>query len=1509
MTEQKNCGLYTPSLESDACGIGLMAQLNGIASHQLVSDALLLLSHLEHRGACGCEPNTGDGAGILVQLPHDFFKAVADFSLPVKGSYGVGMLLFPGDEALYEGCWENLKKYIEELDFKILGVRKVPVNPAGLGPSALAVAPRMEQVFLQHKENLTGEALERKLYIFRKYASHKIFEALPTVRDVFYFASLSSRTHVYKGQLTTYQLGSYFPDLQDERFESAIALVHSRFSTNTVPKWKLAQPFRFIAHNGEINTITGNLNWWRAREALLAEGIFSKEDLALLRPICGDKLSDSANFDNVLEFLVMSGYSLPHALMMMIPEAWEHDTAMPDMKKAFYDYHRALMEPWDGPASLVFTDGTIVGATLDRNGLRPSRYVVTTNNTLVLSSEAGALPIPPSRIAMRGRLQSGKILLGDLSQGRLITDEEIKEQVCSAHPYREWLQANRKRIDREDIAQVWEKPTTSIPGPDFPSLLRKFGYTREDLKVILTPMATKGEEPVGSMGADTPLAILSQRPQHLSNYFKQLFAQVTNPPIDPIRERPVMSLFTLLGGSDTPFKTSSKQAERIHLSGPVLSEQQGNALAALKEVPFISHIIATVFDASGASGDLRKAIDSICAEAEKVVKQGANILILSDRNASTTVAPIPSLLAVGAVHHHLIGKGLRMQTSLVVEAGDIWEVHHFATLIGFGANAVFPYLAYDAIAYLFNNGDLGTELGLEMLLAKYIKSVEKGLLKVISKIGISTLQSYHGAQVFEILGLNREVVDSCFIGAVSRISGLSFDGIAREVLTNWNLAISPDIEISDLLSDAGLYQWKKEGEAHLLTPQAIHYLQYASRKGELDAYRKYTQLVNDQSKQSLTLRGLLQFKDATPIALEEVEPIEDILKRFSTGAMSFGSISFEAHTTLAIAMNRIGARSNSGEGGEDEIRYEPQPNGDQLYSAIKQVASGRFGVTSHYLANAEELQIKVAQGAKPGEGGQLPGHKVDEWIGRVRHATPGVSLISPPPHHDIYSIEDLAQLIFDLKNSNPKARISVKLVSKAGVGVIASGVAKAHADAILISGHDGGTGASPLSSIRHAGLPWELGLAETHQTLMRNGLRDRVVVQTDGQIRTGRDLAIATLLGAEEWGIATAALIVEGCIMMRKCHLNTCPVGIATQDPELRKHFSGKPEHVIQFFTFLAQDLREIMAELGFRTIKEMVGRVDKLEFPKDQSFWKYKSLDLSPVLFEENNIHRILPFKQREQDHGIDNVLDHKLIRAATPAIQTALPMAAEFNVTNTDRAVGTMLSYHISRLFGSKGLPDELLRFRFRGSAGQSFGAFGASGIHFVLEGEANDYFGKGLSGARLIAVPDRESRIQAHRNIIVGNVALYGATTGEVYIMGQAGERFAVRNSGVTAVVEGLGDHGCEYMTGGVVVVLGNTGKNFAAGMSGGVAFLYKPDKNNINPELVEIEALDSDDRRLLRRLVRNHFTYTSSPLALNLLQHWTMYRKDFVKIMPRDFKKAMHQGLSKGSAEVKPAVVST
>ncbi|MGZ3914435.1 MAG: glutamate synthase large subunit [Flavisolibacter sp.] len=1496
-----NNGLYSPSFEHDSCGIGFVANIKSNKSHQIISDALTILENMEHRGACGCEHNTGDGAGIMIQIPHEFFFdecSKLGVHLPSYGKYGVGVLFFPKDIRLKEECRDIFNRCADKLGLEILVYRKIPVDPDSIGFTALTVEPEMEQVVIACPDHITqSEDFERKLFLLRNYASHTINNTVKKDAVGFYIASLSYKTIVYKGQLTSRQVREYFPDLRNKRVVSAFGLVHSRFATNTFPSWKLAQPFRFIAHNGEINTLQGNLNWLKTSERNFTSPYFTKEEMDMLLPIITEGQSDSACLDNMIELLSLCGRSLPHVMMMLIPEAWDDNDLMDPLKRAFYEFHASFMEPWDGPASISFTNGKIIGATLDRNGLRPSRYCVTTDDRVIMASETGALPVDPAIIKEKGRLQPGKMFVVDLEQGRIISDEELKQSICSQKPYADWL--NKYKIRLEELPEP-RVQFTELHHEQVFKYQKVFGYSTEDLDTIIAPMALEGKEPIGSMGSDVPLAVLSDQPQHLSSYFKQLFAQVTNPPIDPIRERMVMSLATFVGNNGNLLTEDPLSCHSVALKQPVLSNHELEKIRSIDTGIFQAKTLQSYFRADGKNGSLKRGLDRLCRYAVDAVEDGFEVLILSDRAIDSDHAPIPTLLATAAVHHHLIRKGLRGQVGLVVEAGDVWEVHHFACLIGFGATAINPYLALSTINDLKETGKLSTPLDNKQLVKNYIKAVNDGLLKVFSKMGISTLQSYQGAQIFEIIGINKTVVDQYFTGATSRIEGMGIDEIAKEVLAKHHFSFTKKTQPIERLPIGGVYEWKRKGEFHLFNPQTIHLLQHATKMNDDNTFKKYSKVVNDQSEKACTLRSLFQFKRNRPsIALDEVEPAENIYKRFATGAMSFGSISHEAHSTLAIAMNRIGAKSNTGEGGEDELRYEPLPNGDSMKSAIKQVASARFGVTSYYLTMADELQIKMAQGAKPGEGGQLPGHKVDDWIGRVRHSTPGVGLISPPPHHDIYSIEDLAQLIFDLKNANRSARISVKLVSKAGVGTIAAGVAKAKADVILIAGHDGGTGASPISSIRHAGLPWELGLAETHQTLVKNKLRSRVVVQSDGQLRTGRDIAIATLLGAEEWGIATAALIVEGCIMMRKCHLNTCPVGIATQDGELRKRFSGDPDHVVNFFRFITQELREIMAELGFRTINEMVGQVDSLEARADLKHWKYSKLDLSPVLFKEPNSLYTGLYKQEDQDHGLDSVLDWKLLEAARNALEKGEKVRADFNIINTDRTVGTILSNEISKKYGSAGLPDDTIHFKFEGTAGQSFAAFNTKGLTLELEGDANDYFGKGLSGARLIIYPPKQSHFNPEDNIIIGNVAFYGATSGQAFIRGRAGERFCVRNSGAQAVVESIGDHGCEYMTGGRVVILGDTGRNFAAGMSGGIAYVYNVKgqfETMCNKEMVDIDPVEEADAEELRRMIRDHFHFTGSTVAKFVLDDFENQVKNFVKVFPKDYKKVLRTSVS-------------
>ncbi len=1491
-------GLYRKRFEHDSCGVGFVANIKGSKSHQIIFDALTLLENMEHRGACGCENNTGDGAGIMIQTPHEFFFAECaklGVRLPGFGRYGVGVIFFPKEIKKREECRAIFERAAEKLGLDILVYRKVPVNTDNIGQTALSVEPEMEQVFIGCPDSIQNpDDFERKLFILRNYATHTINNTVRKDDIGFYIASLSYKTVTYKGQLTSLQVRNYFPDLNNKQVVSAFGLIHSRFATNTFPSWNLAQPFRFIAHNGEINTLQGNLNWLKTSENDFSSSFFTKEEMNMLLPVITGGQSDSACLDNMVELLTLTGRSLPHVMMMLIPEAWDDNDKMDPVKKAFYEYHAALMEPWDGPASISFTDGEIIGATLDRNGLRPSRFCVTHDDRVIMASETGALPIDAKNVKRYGRLQPGKMFVVDMEQGRIISDEELKQTICSQKPYNDWL--NQYKIHLEELAPP-RVTFTHLSEESVIKYQKAFGYSTEDIETLIKPMAMEGKEPVGSMGTDVPLAVLSNQPQHLSSYFKQLFAQVTNPPIDPIRERLVMSLASYVGNNGNLLAEQPMHCHGVALKHPILTSTELEKLRSIDTGIFQAKTLQCYFRADGKPGSLKAGIDRLCRYAVDAVEDGFEVIILSDRAIDSDHAAIPSLLAVSAVHHHLIRKGYRGQVGIVVEAGDVWEVHHFACLIGFGATAINPYLALATIRTMKSTGSWETEQDWYTLRKNYVKAVCYGLLKVFSKMGISTLQSYQGAQTFEILGLDQEVVSQYFAGAVSRIAGIGLDELAREALAKHFISFERKPIPINRLSVGGIYQWKRKGEAHLFNPQTIHLLQHSTRMNDYSIFKKYSKAVNDQGEKACTLRSLFQFKKSHPsISIDEVEPPENIYKRFATGAMSFGSISWEAHTTLAIAMNRLGGKSNTGEGGEDESRYQPLSNGDSMRSAIKQVASARFGVTSLYLTEADELQIKMAQGAKPGEGGQLPGHKVDDWIGRVRHSTPGVGLISPPPHHDIYSIEDLAQLIFDLKNANRSARINVKLVSKAGVGTIAAGVAKAKADVILISGFDGGTGASPLSSIKHAGLPWELGLAETHQTLVKNRLRSRVVLQADGQMKTGRDIAIATLLGAEEWGAATAALIVEGCIMMRKCHLNTCPVGVATQDPELRKRFTGDPDHVVNFFKFITQELREIMAELGFRTINEMVGQTDCLERREGIDHWKIKHLDLSPILYKEPSDQATGLFHQEVQDHGLAGVLDWQLLKEAKPALEHKEKVYCEFPIRNTDRATGTILSNEITKRYRASGLPDDTLHFKFKGTAGQSFGAFNTRGVLLELEGDANDYFGKGLSGAKLVAYPSKEAGFVPEENIIIGNVAFYGATSGEAYIRGKAGERFCVRNSGVCAVVEGVGDHGCEYMTGGRVVILGDTGRNFAAGMSGGIAYIYDVMgqlAGNCNSEMVDLVMVTEEDSEELRHLIHQHLVFTGSTIAGFILKDFSNQLRNFIKVYPRDYKRVMEQ----------------
>ncbi|NCT44343.1 MAG: glutamate synthase large subunit [Microcystis aeruginosa G11-09] len=1496
-------GLYDPQFEHDACGVGFIVHKTGKKSHDIVEQALTILLNLDHRGACGAEKNTGDGAGILCQIPDLFFRKVTSnlgFTLPAAGQYGVGMLYTAPDAEIRQKGRQQFEKIAAEEGLKVLGWRDVPTDNSSLGNSAKSTEPFIEQVFIERNANLSDDlAFERKLYVIRK-RSHLSRQSF---NRYWYPCSISSRTIVYKGQLMPVQVGDYFPDLHDPDFQSALGLVHSRFSTNTFPSWERAHPYRYIAHNGEINTLRGNINWMHARQSMFASPLFG-EDIKRIQPVINIEGSDSLIFDNALELMVLSGRSLPHAVMMMIPEPWAAHESMSDEKKAFYEYHSCLMEPWDGPASIAFTDGTMMGAVLDRNGLRPSRYYVTKDDLVIMASEAGVLPIEPERVAFKGRLQPGRMFLVDMKEGRIVADEEIKEGIAKAHPYRQWLNENLVNLD--------DLPAVETASPETPvSLIQQqtaFGYTFEELRLLLAPMGRDGVEAVGSMGSDTPLAVLSDRPKLLYDYFQQLFAQVTNPPIDSIREEIITSPITTIGAERNLLDPQPESSHLIKLNSPILTNAQLARLQGNSEFKTVT--IAILFDPTSGVEGMRSTIEAICQEVDEAILAGASIIILSDRGIDKNHAPIPSLLAVAGLHHHLIRQGTRTRVGLVLESGEPREVHHYALLLGYGCGAINPYLAFATLGSMIEEGLL---VGVDHQTAckNYIKAATKGVIKVASKIGISTLQSYRGAQIFEAIGLNRSVVDRYFTWTASRIEGADLAIIAKESLLRHGHAF-PDRDVNvHTLDIGGEYQWRKDGEAHLFSPETIHTLQQAVKLGKYDLFKQYSQLVNQQNQKFFTLRGLLTFKNRESIPIEEVEPIEAIMKRFKTGAMSYGSISKEAHESLAIAMNRIGGKSNTGEGGEDSERYTwTNEQGDSKNSAIKQVASGRFGVTSLYLSQARELQIKMAQGAKPGEGGQLPGKKVYPWIAKVRHSTPGVGLISPPPHHDIYSIEDLAELIHDLKNANRAARVSVKLVSEVGVGTIAAGVAKAHADVVLISGFDGGTGASPQTSIKHAGLPWELGLAETHQTLVLNNLRSRIAVETDGQMKTGRDVVVATLLGAEEFGFSTAPLVTLGCIMMRVCHLNTCPAGVATQDPLLRKNFIGDPEYTVNFMKFIAQEVREIMAELGFRTLNEMVGRTDVLEPKQAVEHWKAKGIDLTPILYQPEVEPEVGRYCQIPQDHGLDKSLDITvLLDLCKDAIEKGEKVKATLPIKNINRVVGTILGNEITKRHW-EGLPEDTVHLHFQGSAGQSFGAFVPKGVTLELEGDANDYVGKGLSGGKIIVYPPKGSTFAAEENIIIGNVALYGATSGEVYISGVAGERFGVRNSGVTTVVESVGDHACEYMTGGKVVVLGPTGRNFAAGMSGGVAYVLDESGDfatRCNTQMVALEALEGEEIDDLRELIQRHADYTHSQKAALVLANWSEMLPKFVKVMPKDYKRmlqcikeALDSGLTGDSA---------
>jgi glutamate synthase (NADPH/NADH) large chain len=1497
-------GLYDAAFEHDSCGVGLVAHIKGQRSHQLVRDADHVLQRMAHRSACGCEVNTGDGSGMLTALPHEFLTQVArtelHTDLPEPGCFSAGLVFLPTSDTERDYCKQVVERIIGEQGQRLVGWRCVPVRPdsADIGPTARRAMPSIEQLFVAAGNGLSGEAFERQLYLIRKRATRLLRNDRRLQQAaLFYVCSLSTKVIVYKGMLTPNQLARFYPDLNDESYTTHLAMVHSRFSTNTFPSWDRAQPNRFMAHNGEINTLRGNINWMRAREGVMRSKLFG-EELAEVFPVVEPDCSDSGTFDNVLEFLLMTGRTLQESIMMMIPEAWQKHESMVDYKRAFYEYHSAVMEPWDGPASITFTDGHYVGAVLDRNGLRPSRYYITKDDRVVMASEVGVLPIEPGEVAVKGRLQPGRMFLVDFHQGRLIPDEEIKHDFSHRRPYAAWLRRHRMRVS--DLKS--QEPAPRVQPAALLPLLQAFGYTNETLQFMLLPMVQEKRDPVGSMGNDAALACLSDQPRLTYDYFKQMFAQVTNPPIDSIREEVIMSLECYIGPERNLLETSEMHCQRLLVHHPILTDQELAGLQAINRSGWRARTIDMTFPRREGAAGLRAALERICREADAAIEDGFSLIVLSDRGVSADHVPVSALLACGAVHHHLVRRAKRTRLGLVIETGEAREVHHHCLLVGYGADAVNPYLAFAALQAARADGRLDAEAfpsDAKAVLA-YKDAVAKGMLKVMAKMGISTLQSYKGAQIFEAVGLNEEVVATCFDGTASRVQGVGLETLAVEALARHERgfpAVSDDWQ--PLLPSTGEFQWRAAGERHVWDPEAIVALQQAARTSNPDAYRRFADHINRESARNCTLRGLLQFvpgANGGPIPLESVEPAREIVKRFCTGAMSFGSISRETHEALAIAMNRVGGRSNTGEGGEDPARFLPLPNGDSKRSGIKQVASGRFGVTAWYLANADELQIKMAQGAKPGEGGELPGRKVDDNIARIRYSTPGVGLISPPPHHDIYSIEDLAQLIYDLKNANQSARISVKLVSEAGVGTIAAGVAKAHAEQILISGDTGGTGASPLTSIKHAGLPWELGLAETHQTLVLNDLRSRVVLQTDGGLRTGRDVVIAALLGAEEMGFSTAPLISLGCIMMRKCHLNTCPVGIATQDPVLRRKFAGKPEHVVNYLFLVAEEARAIMAELGFRRMDDMIGRVDCLSVDEAVKHWKAAGLDLRPLLAPAPKPHPGVGTRCTiRQDFGLQHALDNtRLLDLARPALERGERVYEELPIENVHRTVGTILSHEIVSRFGEQGLPDGTIHFKFQGSAGQSWGAFLAGGLTLELEGDANDYVGKGLSGGRLIAYPPRTSTFPAHRNLLVGNVTLYGATSGQAFFRGRAAERFAVRNSGAWAVVEGVGDHGCEYMTGGRVVILGTTGINFAAGMSGGLAYVWDRDgdfASRCNLSMVELEPLEStEDLGELLELIKLHHQYTGSDIAQQILDDWSsLVPQEFVKVMPLDYKR--------------------
>ncbi|MGH4051218.1 MAG: glutamate synthase large subunit [Clostridium sp.] len=1489
-------GLYDPAFEKDNCGVGFIANIRGEKTNSIIKKGLKVLVNLTHRGAVGADPKTGDGAGILVQIPDEFFRISCDnlgLELPMTGKYAVGMIFLPKEPALRFQCEGIIERIAEEEGQKILGWRSVPTDNRNIGDTAKGTEPIIRQLFIGSTfkdvdltEDELQEDFERRLYVIRKRAEIEVVKLVDRNTEYFYICSLSSRTIVYKGLLLAEQIKGFYVDLQDINFKSALCLVHQRYSTNTFPTWDLAQPFRYLAHNGEINTIRGNRNWMNAREGVLKSKVYGK-NLKKLFPIISPNGSDSASLDNILELLKMDGRSLPHSMMMLIPEVWTSNNYMEDYKKAFYEYHGSLIEPWDGPAVVAFTDGIRIGATLDRNGLRPARYVITKDGFVVLASEAGVLQFKPENIEKKGKLQPGKMFLIDTNEGRIITDEEVKKKICTDKPYGEMILKNKLYLDDFDAVIDEIKIDKYI----LKERQQAFGYTLEDLKIILAPMAKDGKEPIGSMGNDTPLAVLSNEPQLLFAYFKQLFAQVTNPPIDSIREKMVMSLMNYLGSQNNVLNQDLNDNPFIEINRPILTNLELAKIKSLKDNAFKTTTIPITFKADTGIEGFKDAIDKLCARASARIKEGYNIIVLSDKSVDSYDAAIPSLLALSAVQQHLTREKTRTSVSIIVETGEARETMHFALLIGYGATGVNPYLALKSIDNIINEGDIAN-ISVEKAHENYIHAISQGLLKILSKMGISTIQSYHGAQIFDAVGLSSDLLKKHFGGTPSRIGGIGLDALAKEVLIRHKNAFNKLRKPISELEVGGKYSWRKDGEYHLFNPDTIFKLQVAARTNDYKLYKEYSKIINDQDKHLCTIRGLFELNYGNEIPIEKVEPISEIVKRFCSGAMSYGSISKEAHETMAIAMNRLGGKSNTGEGGEDADRFKVDENGDLRRSAIKQIASGRFGVTTEYLVNADELQIKIAQGAKPGEGGQLPGKKVNETIARLRHSTPGIDLISPPPHHDIYSIEDLAQLIHDLKSVNPRARISTKLVSELGVGTIAAGVVKAHSDAIVISGHDGGTGASPLSSIKHAGLPWELGLAETQQVLLLNNLRSRVTVQTDGQLKTGRDVVIAALLGAEEFGFATTALVVLGCTMLRNCHLNTCDMGIATQDPELRKNFKGKPEYVVNFFTFIAMEIREHMAKLGFTTINEMVGRVDKISQKKAIAHWKAKDLDLSNILYKPDMPKRIKRYCVIAQDHGLDTSLDFKLIEMAKTSLEEGKKSTSNLEIENVNRSVGAMLSGRIAMKYGATGLPDDTITINFVGAAGQSFGAFGANGLTLKLVGDANDYVGKGLSGAKIIVKTPESCTFKQDENFIAGNTILYGATSGKLFINGLVGERFAVRNSGAQAVVEGVGDHGCEYMTGGIVVIIGRIGRNFAAGMSGGIAYVIDEDgmlKSRCNMEMIEVEKVSSErDSSELYSIIKQHFEATNSHKAAKILDNWDEYKLKFRKVIPTAYK---------------------